>query len=380
MHIDRDAVLDFTKTKKAMIYQHNVSKNRESITTIGRVYFKELLAVKGVNVNLIGDIKVPTSESATESINTMFVVEAEHLKVFDKVTIRSGFQMLHANETIELRPGAKVESTRKYMCNIHNNAPDLYTCMDNHGKWGDKIQYDTLIDRFNEQFPGSQKNHKNIMLMEYMWEGLKSNYTTYIQSLGNLKMDGNLVKGPRIGICASNVQMHESTLDTDGHGCPSDFGFGKGQKYGSCGGSGGANGGFGGYGGLEHDKYHDKCTDKHPHAYYNGLMANYEGSGGSSADPGKRLGGAGGGIIRMLVLNELRAARSTIKANGGDGQNGEKNGSGGGAGGTIQILSSSLKGESQVYAKGGRGSDGGGGGGAGGRLFINFVKGFTHDA
>lgn len=82
----------------------------------------------------------------------------------------------------------------------------------------------------------------------------------------------------------------------------------------------------------------------------------------------------------MLVLNELRAARSTINANGGDGQIGDKNGSGGGAGGTIQILSSSLKGESQVNAKGGRGSDGGGGGGAGGRLFINFVKGFTHDA
>lgn len=100
-------------------------------------------------------------------------------------------------------------------------------------------------------------------------------------------------------------------------------------------------------------KYHEKCSDKHPHAYYNGLMANYEGSGGASADAGKRLGGTGGGIVRLMVLNEFRAARSLISANGDNGTKGETIGSGGGAGGTIEIVSSFLKGESKVEAKGG---------------------------
>ena len=58
--------------------------------------------------------------------------------------------MLHANETIDLRPGAKIESTRKYMCNIHNNSPDMYTCLDSRNRWRDSISYTDIVKRFNQ--------------------------------------------------------------------------------------------------------------------------------------------------------------------------------------------------------------------------------------
>lgn len=51
-------------------------------------------------------------------------------------------------------------------------------------------------------------------------------------------------------------------------------------------------------------------------AYYSGLEPNYEGSGGASGKPGDRSGGSGGGIVRMLVLNELRFSSSNVRANG----------------------------------------------------------------
>lgn len=59
MRIDKDAVLDFTKTREVFIYQHNEKTTKDTITTIGRVYFREQLAINGKNVNLIGDIRVP---------------------------------------------------------------------------------------------------------------------------------------------------------------------------------------------------------------------------------------------------------------------------------------------------------------------------------
>ena len=91
------------------------------------------------------------------------------------------------------------------------------------------------------------------MKFENFWGGLYHNYTTYLMSLGDIKMTGSIVEGPRIGLCAANLDMTETLLDASEQGCPSDFGLGVGTQYGTCAGSGGANGGRGGFGGLVGD-------------------------------------------------------------------------------------------------------------------------------
>lgn len=115
-----------------------------------------------------------------------------------------------------------------------------------------------------------------------------------------------------------------------------------------------------------------------PYTY--GLAPNFEGSGGASGTQGAMLGGSGGGIVRLLVLNDLRVTNSDILANGLPGTRGEGQGSGGGAGGTINIQSRYLNGFGNIFAKGGAGSIGGGGGGAGGRLVVHFNSGFQYEA
>jgi len=67
------------------------------------------------------------------------------------------------------------------------------------------------------------------------------------------KLDGAVIEGPRIGVCAANANIENTIIDTSGHGCPSDWGFGRGLKYATCAGSGASNGGSGGYGGIEDD-------------------------------------------------------------------------------------------------------------------------------
>ena len=77
------------------------------------------------------------------------------------------------------------------------------------------------------------------------------------------------------------------------------------------------------------------CADKYPESYQYGLLPIQEGSGGASGSPGGKLGGSGGGIIRLQVLNDMTMDNSKILANGGDGKKADGYGSGGGAGGTI---------------------------------------------
>lgn len=199
--------------------------------------------------------------------------------------------------------------------------------------------------------------------------------------MGKIQLDGAYLEGPRVGICGADVEINNSIIDANGHGCPSDYGMRKGQLSGGCAGSGGSNGGHGGAGGIRTtaDSVKEFCHSKTPEPYMYGSHPNREGSGGASGTPGAYLGGAGGGIIRLNVLNELRLSRSTITANGLSGVEGER-GSGGGAGGTIAIQTRHLKGESKIEAAGGQGSGHGGGGGSGGRLVISYNSGFSASA
>lgn len=121
------------------------------------------------------------------------------------------------------------------------------------------------------------------------------------------------------------------------------------------------------------------CTKHWPKPYFYGKEARYEGSGGGSGVHGKLLGGAGGGIIWLSSTGTLTINRSSIKADGTEGTTDTKKysyGSGGGAGGSIQIITTNLRGNGWLSVTGGNGSNRGGGGGAGGRVVVDMLKSF----
>lgn len=155
MFISKNAVLDLHKTNYVLIYQPSDVGNVESVTNLGRIYFKETLAIRGRNVNLLGDIKVPTGFTDREKVMSNFYVEADNLTVHESVSIESGFHFLHANSTIELKKDSKVLSLRNHMCNLRTSSPDMFTCMNNRAQQADRIDEVDIISRFNEQFPGS---------------------------------------------------------------------------------------------------------------------------------------------------------------------------------------------------------------------------------
>ena len=230
--------------------------------------------------------------------------------VGEDVQLYSGFSLLMANKTVEMRKGSKIRSPKRNSCNIWNNNVDQYTCMGKNAKQADSLDYQTMVDRFQEQFPeyGAWLPQEH-MHFENLWGGLMSNYTSYIVSLGNMNLTGASITVPKVGLCAANLNMQQSEVDSSGQGCGSDYGIGSGQKYATCAGSGGSNGGLGGKGGIEDNQsgYQDLCKEQITmQAYDYGLNPSYEGSGGASGTKGEYLGGSGGGIVRINVLNELK--------------------------------------------------------------------------
>jgi hypothetical protein len=104
-----------------------------------------------------------------------------------------------------------------------------------------KITYESFIEAFNNRF-----GEKIISLGDAL-QTLSQNYTIYAVSFESITLLESTVNGPRIGLCAPDINVTSTKLNAAQMGCMND-GLGQGNGNGSCPGSGGAHGGKGGYG------------------------------------------------------------------------------------------------------------------------------------
>ncbi len=284
----------------------------------------------------------------------------------------AGFALLQANSTIVSEDGAQITSLQQNTCNMDEHFSDAFTCVP-FNSLQQSITPDSFLANFNEKF-----KTEHTALIDTL-PVLVNNYTIYMVAFGEgVNLKGTTVTGPRIGICANDINLSETTLDTSGLGCASDEGLGHGQGRTTCSGSGGAHGGKGGYGSAYRSSDEADCQTRAKSGYFWGREARYEGSGGGSGVHYGGLGGSGGGIIWLTTPAGIQLYDSYLLANGADGKpdNATKTGSGGGAGGSIQLISNSISGNGRLETTGGDGSLGGGGGGSGGRLVSHFLQSY----
>jgi|GEM_PF-5747628 len=128
--------------------------------------------------------------------------------------------------------------------------------------------------------------------------------------------------------------------------------------------AGGSHGGRGGYGSPAGGW--DRTDLNEPGTVYDSLRdPHLPGGGGTSANESS-VGGAGGGVARILAGTASVRLDGDLRADGGD-----ATGGGGGAGGAIRLAAGSLEGSGTISAAGGTGYDGQHtGGGGGGRISL----------
>ncbi|MBI5016415.1 MAG: Ig-like domain-containing protein [Deltaproteobacteria bacterium] len=170
----------------------------------------------------------------------------------------------------------------------------------------------------------------------------------------------------RLEVSAWSVSVDgTSAITTDGKGYPGGSGYSEagrtvGNVPGSAGGAGGSYGGLGGaYSGSANPVY--------------GYLTDPEDLGSGGGSWGWTAGGAGGGLIKLDVVN--LSVDGAVRSNGG-----ESGGSaaGDGSGGGINIRTATVSGSGSIQANGGGSGDGVGGGG--GRIALSSVDRSTlHD-
>ena len=175
----------------------------EGSMTIGNVIFKTIVAFQSHNINFVGNITVQdTSESA--NTDTYLGVEATNIKIFEGASMLAGTTILHANDTIEMRDGSQILSTKSNTCVDDRNIPDLFACIHPTEKEAERIEYSAIMAKFREQFPTYLAGRTELTFPNW-WGAIKSNYTVYMISSGQTKLDGATINAPRIGICAGDA-------------------------------------------------------------------------------------------------------------------------------------------------------------------------------
>jgi phosphodiesterase/alkaline phosphatase D-like protein len=147
-------------------------------------------------------------------------------------------------------------------------------------------------------------------------------------------------------------------------------GFGSGGSGPGGGGGGGGDGTFGGGGGYGGSGGNGSAGYAGGVTYGSIAEPNQAGSGGGGAYGYAAVGGAGGGIIK-IVAGGTATISGSITANGGNGVSFGSTASGGGSGGSIWIQAGTLNGAGSMTARGGNGGTSSAGGGGGGRISIH---------
>ena len=144
------------------------------------------------------------------------------------------------------------------------------------------------------------------------------NFTIYMIAFEKIRAVGFDVAGPRIGMCAPDIELVDSKVDACGRGCPANNGLGIIDAPGICAGAGGSHGGLGGYGGTHSldNSVQETCKNIRPTPYFFEDQGRYEGSGGMHGNTYDA--GAGGGIIWLSATGNTELYDTILSVNGED--------------------------------------------------------------
>ena len=133
--------------------------------------------------------------------NSTFSVSAVNIKVYENVAIQSGFTVLQANDTVEMREGSSIKSYIPNSCTNVFATPDLFHCMSPNAEKADRLNYNDISKRFAIQFPkkfpAPTKNatktdaiYNNIIFdsLVNQWSGITTNFTSYIMAFNVVKL------------------------------------------------------------------------------------------------------------------------------------------------------------------------------------------------
>jgi hypothetical protein len=135
-----------------------------------------------------------------------------------------------ANHSLTLSNNTELNSLVDNECaNDKDGNRGLYECMA-IGKHVELLKFQDVLDHYNEQYDlrGQSNNRFYAKKPINMRDKIQSKWSIYLISLGSINVEGSKMRAPRIGICANEINVNTSKIDSSMRGCKADQGLGPG--------------------------------------------------------------------------------------------------------------------------------------------------------
>ena len=243
--ISSTSTLDFQEIPWVLMTTDFDGEGENDVITVGTVLYKHFFAIKAPSVNVVGPVLMINTTDEAIVAESKIAIEGDYVTVYPTGSLESGFVLIQSNQTLTINTGAKVSSLQQNKCNMARYGSDPFVCIPKNSMQ-ENFGVQEFFDTFNNQFPSDTPIDK----LAGTLPTISANFTIYLLTFGYMDIVGASIVGPRIGVCAENIAISSSVLDTSAQGCTANTGPGHGKLEGRCAGSGGSHGGRGGYGGV----------------------------------------------------------------------------------------------------------------------------------
>ena len=179
---------------------------------------------------------------------TKFILSGDSLLIENNTSIKSAFTFLHAKGDLIIRDGVEISSYIKHSCATAYDVPVMFSCVPAKDLVP-KVTTTNFMKEYQRQFDTPTMP----TIIEHTTYHLAQGYTVYMLAEEQLSIESSSVQGPRLGLCASDIDIVDSVLNAAEQGCARGMGIGHGKTADYCSGAGGSHGGYGGQG-VSHAK------------------------------------------------------------------------------------------------------------------------------
>ena len=131
--------------------------------------------------------------------------------------LEAGKIFMYANDSLTIEKDVKINSLIENECHVRDTEYDLYKCTSEDNLIANDattLEFDTLISFYNEQFQITDtSDSKYARHARDLAHYIMNKWNIYILTLGSLEVTGSYIQGPRIGLCASDVNVYDSDID-----------------------------------------------------------------------------------------------------------------------------------------------------------------------
>ena len=169
--------------------------------TFGKIIYSEMLHINGGDIEVHNYIKTWKKDPELRRATKLLLI-ADSLRLQGDSQVETGFLLAYARDTLTVAGGVNITSFIENSCTeslekVHH----MLSCVPMK-----TLDFEITSESFLDQFRRSYNNNTVDNLFE-TFRHLETSYQVYMVSENSLNITQSQVHGPRIGLCAPDINL-----------------------------------------------------------------------------------------------------------------------------------------------------------------------------